>query len=207
MDNSAKEAKRINDRERMREWRAANPEEAKARAKKHRESAAPEQKAAQAERMRKWREANKAQVKAYQEQWKSKNVENIAEYQQKYNAEYRKRDEVQHQAFIRNLSSNYGISHDDFNRMWEGQNGQCAVCGFNLVPRGRTKYSACVDHNHDTGEIRGLLCRGCNHGIGCLKDSPDVLFFAAMYLLERGHYGSIDPHGEVRKLLKGEENE
>jgi hypothetical protein len=48
---------------------------------------------------------------------------------------------------------------------------------------GRIKALA-VDHNHATGEIRGLLCANCNKGIGNLGDSPDRLLVAAGYLLQ-----------------------
>jgi len=59
----------------------------------------------------------------------------------------------------------------------------CEICGTDGVERSE---SLCVDHNHETGEIRGILCRQCNVGIGNLRDSSRLLQLAAAYLDERG---------------------
>jgi len=49
-----------------------------------------------------------------------------------------------------------------------------------------------IDHNHNTGEFRGLLCKKCNRALGMFKDSPSVLMSAYLYLTERGYYGNFD---------------
>jgi hypothetical protein len=79
----------------------------------------------------------------------------------------------------RNLQYNYGISLESYNLLLEKQNHKCAICGKEKVESDRT---FCVDHNHITGEIRGLLCRNCNSGIGLLQDSEDILYKAIIYL-------------------------
>lgn len=79
-----------------------------------------------------------------------------------------------------NLSRKYGISYDDYRHLLDLQQGKCAICGTEN-PGTRQKYF-CVDHDHSTGEIRGLLCRGCNLGIGHLQDSVEVINRAALYL-------------------------
>lgn len=61
------------------------------------------------------------------------------------------------------------------------QNGCCAICGKFRLPDERVLV---VDHNHNTGKIRGLLCHPCNMGIGQLKDSVEILRKAALYLEE-----------------------
>jgi hypothetical protein len=54
-----------------------------------------------------------------------------------------------------NLMKNYGITSDDYDRMLEEQDGKCAICG-SPSTNSRSKYFM-VDHDHDTGEVRGLL--------------------------------------------------
>lgn len=74
------------------------------------------------------------------------------------------------------LKLRYGLSVEDFNQIRLNQQNKCAICvlEFNKTP--------CVDHDHLTGEIRGLLCLKCNSAIGFLGDSPLRLLAAAMYI-------------------------
>lgn len=83
------------------------------------------------------------------------------------------------------LMRRYGIGADDFDRMLAEQGGVCAICG-----REGPEH---VDHSHDTGEVRGILCFNCNGGLGQFRDSADTLRAAAEYLDAR------DP--DVRELL------
>lgn len=66
----------------------------------------------------------------------------------------------------RGLKVRYGITHADYERMWEQQGGVCPLCGRPLV-KGE-KHSP-VDHNHQTGEVRGILCHLCNPRVGWLE--------------------------------------
>lgn len=143
------------------------------------------------ERMKKWRSDNVEHIKAYQKEWRAKNAQSITEYQKRYQEEYRSRDENSKKCWKRNLKRNYGLTPNDFNAMWKQQKGKCAICDIELQPRGRTTDSVVVDHNHATGEVRGLLCRSCNHGIGHFKDDPLILKFAAKYLFENGNYSHL----------------
>ena len=66
--------------------------------------------------------------------------------------------------------------------MNEAQNGVCAICGeVNVAGR-----RLAVDHNHETGQVRGLLCCSCNRGIGFLRDHTDILESAVNYLKSNG---------------------
>lgn len=82
------------------------------------------------------------------------------------------------------LKRDFGISLEEYHELLEKQYGKCAICKQEetaIHPSGKRKRLA-VDHDHDTGRVRGLLCENCNHGIGKFKDSPDRLIEAANYL-------------------------
>ncbi len=83
------------------------------------------------------------------------------------------------------LQWNFGITLDDYNEMLKRQNGLCAICskasGTDKHSGVRTKALS-VDHDHETGGIRGLLCGDCNRGIGQLGDSLERLKSAVRYL-------------------------
>ena len=81
------------------------------------------------------------------------------------------------------LKSLYGITLDDDNRMIKIQNNRCAICnGTETINRHHNNLS--VDHCHATGKVRGLLCHGCNSGIGSMKDDVKLLEKAIAYLRE-----------------------
>lgn len=75
----------------------------------------------------------------------------------------------------------FGIDLIQYNKMLAEQNGCCAICGRH---KSELKRNFSVDHNHDTNEIRGLLCQSCNHGLGCFRsdDGLELLCSAISYL-------------------------
>ena len=87
------------------------------------------------------------------------------------------------------LKRYYGITLEDFERMSEEQNHCCAICNTHVDEARIHNNTFCVDHNHKTGEVRGLLCHYCNTALGKLQDNPALLRAAADYLEERGSYG------------------
>lgn len=70
-----------------------------------------------------------------------------------------------------------GLTEEEYDKLLAKQGGVCAGC---LKPP--TNRRLCVDHDHKTGEIRGLLCFQCNYGLGWLKDDPERLERLAAYL-------------------------
>lgn len=82
----------------------------------------------------------------------------------------------------RALLKSYGISMDEYREMLAGQGGVCAICG-GVNKDGRQLF---VDHDHATGEVRGLLCNLCNRGIGNMRDSIELLQGAIEYLARVG---------------------
>ena len=81
------------------------------------------------------------------------------------------------------LRYNYGITLDDFETMLQGQNHQCALCG-TTEPGGKGTFH--VDHCHETGKIRALLCHFCNIMLGHAKEDPELLEKAAAYIRKHG---------------------
>lgn len=73
----------------------------------------------------------------------------------------------------------YNISLKEYNYLLEQQSYRCAICG---IPQDKLDKNLSVDHDHSTGEIRGLLCPDCNHGLGKFGDNPDILIKAIEYL-------------------------
>lgn len=78
----------------------------------------------------------------------------------------------------------YGLSHDEYTAMVEVQDGRCAICRQEPVRKSQygTRYPLHVDHDHTTGQVRGLLCFSCNAGLGKFRDDPERLRAAASYL-------------------------
>lgn len=81
----------------------------------------------------------------------------------------------------------YGISPERYEQLLTKQGGQCAICG-QQDHRGRGAF--CVDHDHVTGAVRGLLCMPCNSLLGQAGDDLDVLRAAVNYL-ERHHHDQV----------------
>ena len=90
------------------------------------------------------------------------------------------------EARSRKLRFKYGITHEDYLKLLHKQQGKCAVC----FAKASDQYHGCldVDHNHNTGEVRGLLCNNCNRLLGFAGDSSEVLQNASDYLKEKGSY-------------------
>lgn len=86
------------------------------------------------------------------------------EYRPRY-AEYYKR---------RHLKRTYGLEYEDYLNLSKAQDNRCAICN-EIKP-------LVVDHNHQTGLIRGLLCNFCNQGLGLFKDNSTILRNAAKYV-------------------------
>jgi len=75
------------------------------------------------------------------------------------------------------LARKYGLTPEGYSELLATQNGVCAICG--KTPNSK---NLCVDHDHNTGKIRGLLCDRCNTVLGQVQDSLDILAKAMEYL-------------------------
>lgn len=72
----------------------------------------------------------------------------------------------------------YGITSEEFDTLLSRQHGLCAICGGPPT----VKRGWCVDHDHTSGKVRGLLCTNCNIGLGNFKENPAALQSAVYYL-------------------------
>lgn len=78
-----------------------------------------------------------------------------------------------------------GITPKELFDTYERQEECCAICNKHI----KISESA-IDHNHETEEFRGVLCKKCNRALGLFEDSPTILKNALDYLLTMGHYGT-----------------
>jgi hypothetical protein len=101
-----------------------------------------------------------AKLAAYQREWTRKNPRKLKEY---------------------NLRWRYGLTLEEFDAIIASQNDACAVCfrPFNHDPQ---KRDIVVDHNHDTGQMRGIVCAKCNAILGRVDRDVEILKRAVAYL-------------------------
>lgn len=129
-------------------------------------------------------DARKASSKAYYE----KNKEKIRARHKAYREKNKKELNVKKKAYreknkekirAKDLKRNFGISLHEYDLMLTEQKGKCACCG---IHQNELTMNLAVDHDHDTGLIRGLLCGSCNMAIGRLGDNIEGLMKALNYL-------------------------
>ncbi len=158
-----RESNRQNARERTAAWRQANPGKNAENARKWR-NANPE-KAAQ--KVLSYRMKNKEKVRARAKKWRdrvgySKSPKRIAQS-------------------LKDWLKRYGLTPEAYDQILAEQNGCCAICG-STSPRMKNAKRLYVDHCHETGKTRSLLCFRCNSLLGFADESPVRLRLAANYL-------------------------
>lgn len=75
------------------------------------------------------------------------------------------------------IKTKYGLTVEEYDAIVRSEISKCRICG-----RTNDDVKLVLDHNHETGDIRGVLCPNCNTGIGLFKDNPDLLEKAIEYL-------------------------
>lgn len=137
--------------------------------------------------------------KEYQRQWRRANAEKSAACSRRYRerhperaknalANYRERMRKEHPEVVAkwyrhtHLRHLYKMEPERYYEMMAMQKKRCAICRrLHVEEKGKRLQ---VDHHHQSGRIRGLLCQDCNAGIGCLRESPRILRAALKYLRE-----------------------
>lgn len=126
---------------------------------------------------KRWRDAHKDQIRENNAKWRAANLERSRAYARNYARVNAERLKPKAKIAVRAYSlRQYGLTPEDFRDMLVGQAGRCLIC-FRVPDK-----SLVVDHDHETGAIRGLLCNSCNRLLGIAQDSPARLNAAIRYL-------------------------
>lgn len=113
--------------------------------------------------IKEWRTKNKDKVKVIRERYTQNNKEKLRDRDRKYDLKYL-----------------YDITLEQYNNILDDQGKVCAICGVDDPGGGKGNFH--IDHDHNTGKIRGLLCNRCNMMLGYAKDSIKTLLKATEYL-------------------------
>jgi Autographiviridae endonuclease VII len=119
-----------------------------------------------------WYVANRERSIAAAQAWRQSNPERYEETQARHRARRRSEQRADH------LKRTFGLTLDEYDAMLARQEGRCAICR-QLPTAGKFLH---VDHDHATGEVRGLLCVRCNNALGLFRDRIEVLDRAMEYL-------------------------
>lgn len=114
-------------------------------------------------------------------EWREKNREKYLAKKKKYRLLHK--EEIRQRRRYDALRANYGMTVEDYNELLEKQDGRCAICGTTNPGGNRHSKHFHVDHDHDTGAIRGLLCCECNRGLGILGDKIENIERVLAYLI------------------------
>lgn len=139
------------------------------------------------ERSRKFRADHPEYGAEYHAKYRADNREKRAEYNKRYAAEHKAECAAKQAAYRERhptrsreagLRRKYNLTQAEYDTMLSSQLGKCAIC--EKPPRSRKLLF--VDHDHDTGVVRGLLCSQCNWALGGFGDSPEMVARALSYL-------------------------
>lgn len=97
------------------------------------------------------------------------------------------------------LKNRYGITASEWDTLFVEQGRSCAVCKITVVPNNKRATGWCVDHDHTTGRVRGILCAPCNFLLGNLGDEPGrvLLRVREVFSYLKAHYLSRDVSDDV----------
>lgn len=126
-----------------------------------------------------WTKRNREIVNERAKKWRDKNLEKarLASRKSAANTRRNKPRVIKH----RKLKSSYGISLEDFENMLDSQGHRCAICDFVFDFASQSKGPH-IDHDHETGKVRMILCRFCNNLLGYANDDITILENAITYL-------------------------
>jgi hypothetical protein len=138
---------------------------------------------------------NKDELNKKSNEYKDKNSDKVREQNKEYREnnkdvlhnksnKYREENREYFKKYFKDngqkyLLKKYGITKEEYYNMYAEQGGRCKICGTHQSELNR-RFA--VDHNHENGQIRSLLCNSCNVAIGHLRDDPKIVEKARKYL-------------------------
>jgi hypothetical protein len=123
-------------------------------------------------------------------------------YKKEYDKKYIAKQEPDYNR-IRLLRSKYNLTIDDYEALLKKQNGGCAICG-NKPKEGKNLH---IDHCHETGVLRGLLCFRCNFGLSYFGENKSTLEKAFLYLKDNGSFLKEVENGILEKIVLKKEQQ
>lgn len=144
------------------------------------------------ERSRAYRKAYPEKIKAHTKRYIEENKIVIKEKKRAYHKLHPEKQERRISDWrIKNplgyrkatIKRKYGLSIEEYEALLKEQNNACAICS--VTEFGGRGYPP-IDHDHDTGKVRAILCNKCNAGLGLFRDNKDILMKAFAYLQKHG---------------------
>lgn len=163
----------ISKNEYQRQWRLDNPEKIK-------------------EYKTRYKSNNKEKIKAQAKIYRNKNKDRIIQLQKEYWEKWPEKAKTTRKRWRKNnpekmrsnhLKREYNISLEGYNKILQDQENKCAICNIHKDDLGGGRVNLDVDHCHETGKIRGLLCPNCNKALGLLKDNINIVQKMTEYLI------------------------
>jgi hypothetical protein len=122
---------------------------------------------------------------AYRRHWEAANRKKIRGYARakRAKADYKRREKERYKIrWLQRTAKIYNVTPEKLDDLILRSEGRCEICSCALIGAPRTPNDLCVDHDHEEGHARGILCRLCNMALGGLKDDLDIVIAAATYL-------------------------
>lgn len=129
----------------------------------------------------------------YMREWRKNNLEKNRKYYRDHHAKYREQEKTYRASHVDHYrdwryQTRFGISLEDYKNMWIEQQGKCKICGGYKPIDEKTIKKLCVDHDYETGKVRGLICFNCNAAIGHFKEDINLLKKAIAYITESSNF-------------------
>lgn len=153
-----------------------------------------------------WRGSNKDKITGYNKKQRIRILKTDPEYDKKHYLRYK--ESINATSWKYRIKMKYGLSIEEYEKILEKQNYCCYICQRNASEIYRTKSRFCVDHDHKTGKIRGILCVGCNGRLlPSVRENVEIAYRLYEYLSREVNYGIVPSVIKKPKILVKSESE